>query len=181
MKKSDSKSNTSIIETKAYVEMQKVDVKTKLMLPRSNVILILSYVCDSWILNKDLAKQFLQATRSYGSLITSRLSCALSIPIHSPTNYCLVCLVIFSRRLYPAIWSVLNMVLSRVPFALTTCPTHLSFLLLTISGSVSYFPMCPAKLLCVSSRRVYVSCNTPTTVFSSNCFRLPLSVCPDLC
>ncbi len=41
-----------------------------------------------------------------------------------------------------------------VPFALsrvTTCPNNLNFPFITISSSVSYFPMCSPTLLCMST------------------------------
>ena len=64
-------------------------------------------------------------------------------PVHSstPSNHCLAGL---PRDLFPSALPG-KMVFARVPFDVTTCPHHLSFL--TISCGVSYFRMCSAILL----------------------------------
>ena len=101
----------------------------------------------------NIARHRQSATRLTCCLQASRSSaCSLHIsfqlsPVHSFTssNHLQAFLLIFP----------LNCTLQDgVPFALsrvTTCSNNLNFLFLTISSSVSYFPMCSPTLLCMST------------------------------
>ena len=72
------------------------------------------------------------------------------------------------------------MVFCRLTFPLTTrhSPNHLTFLLVTISSSVSYFTTCYATLVCISTLG-YAVYSAPATVLGGNCFRMPESASPD--
>ena len=85
----------------------------------------------------------LQASRS--SALSLRISFELS-PVHSFTssNHLRAFLLIFP--LYRTLQDGVPFALSRV-----TCPNNISFLFLTISSGVSYFPMCSPTLLCMST------------------------------
>ena len=114
----------------------------------------------------------LHATLSSGTSSTSNSSSSLSIHLHRrpTTSVLLSFLVILFPRLYSARWCSpgLHPLSPHVPCS----PNHLTFLLVTISSSVSYFIMCFATLVCISTLG-YALCNAPATVFGGNCFGMP--------
>ena len=73
-----------------------------------------------------------------------------------PARWCLPGFPSFSPHVQ-TIWALpCKMMFARVPFILTTCPNPLSLFFLIISSSLSYFPMCPATLICISMLFVHV-------------------------
>ena len=85
--------------------------------------------------------RFIRVRRSHGSLHIS-FTIRLSVHLHRPTTILLPFLVIISRQ--PCL--PYTTVFASVPVALTACPNHLTFILLTFSRSVSYPPMYFASL-----------------------------------
>ena len=121
-------------------------------------------------LNIDSSRLFspLRTTTQTRVILIARSSCTYLIlfqlnPVHSfiSSNHCLAGLL---RDISPSSFPC-NVMFAMVPFALTTCPNRLIFLCLTISNSVSYFPVCSGSLLFIFVLCVWF--DAPETVFWS--------------